>query len=67
MSGPVVRAVTTATKAQLAADQDNTPAAFDAYWFAFLPGWSVYKNSRHMQDRVRDEAIRGTIMERAQS
>lgn len=57
--GPIVRAVKTATKAQLAADHDNTPAAFDAYWRAFLPTWCYMKEDKGHHARARDEAVKG--------
>lgn len=58
-AGPIVKAVTTATKAQLAADADNTPAAFDAYWHALTPTWRYLKQDAHYGARARDEAVKG--------
>jgi hypothetical protein len=56
--GPIVKAVTTATKAQIAADLDGTPAQFDSYWQAFTPSW-LTSNNEHFTARARDEAVKG--------
>ena len=57
-AGPIVRAVTTATKAQVIADEDGTPAQFDAYWHAFTPQWLVTHHNEVYAARARDEAVR---------
>lgn len=57
--GPIAKAVTTATKAQVVADADGQRSEFDAYWRAFTPQWAYTKSDQHHHARARDEAVKG--------
>jgi len=56
-AGPIAQAVITATKAQVVADADGTPAQFDAYWRAFTPWWPAQHIDWHHHSQIRDEAV----------
>jgi hypothetical protein len=58
MTGPIVKGVRSAFKAQCAADRDGAPANFEEYWHAFTPAWFIDQNG-HYQARARDEAACG--------
>ena len=57
MTGPIVRAVSIATRAQLAADRDNCPAEFTSYWRAFMQLPTM--RDPHEAARRTDENVKG--------